>query len=95
MQKRYVSIQYNHGLMQHTYLDIEMQVAEFFFRESDFNKDVFCTYASTNAHDIILSRYNTTILTFNSFMFTCLQFNYVDKAPIYVDLLLILYMKNI
>lgn len=34
MQKRHVSIQYNHGLMQHTYLDIEMQVAEFFFLEN-------------------------------------------------------------
>lgn len=34
--------------MQHTYF--EMQVADF-FSESDFNfiKDVFCTYASTNA----------------------------------------------
>lgn len=56
--------------MQHTYF--EMQVADF-FSESDFNfnKDVFCTYASTNARDIILARYNTTILTFDTFMFTC------------------------
>lgn len=68
MQKRYVSIQYNYGLMQRTYLD--MQVADF-FSESDFNKDVFCTHASTNAHEIILARYNTTILTLKSFMFTC------------------------
>lgn len=56
--------------MQHTYF--EMQVADF-FSESDFNfnKDEFCTYASTNARDIILARYNITILTFDSFMFTC------------------------
>lgn len=47
MQKRYVSIQYNHGLMQDTYVNVEMQVADF-FSESDFNKDVFCTYTSTN-----------------------------------------------
>lgn len=69
MQKRCVSITYNHGLMQHTYL--EMQVADLFFTESDFKNDVFCTYASTNAHDIILARYNTPILTFDSFMFIC------------------------
>lgn len=78
--------------MQHTYLDIEMQVADS-FTESDFNKDVICTYASTNSHDIILARYNTTILTFDSFMFTC---NLIIKTR-HLSMLICFsfYMKNI